>query len=166
MKIPFKMSHIEAKSIENWPRYQLKYEFMPFPNTHWHACQVFWLISQPIINGFCFKIIYSEGMNMAKSIFEYWIFVLVGNIFEYSNYSNIHWELYSTHDMQSQRKTWREQRDEGGRLWQVRKMKRKISSTETQEGNWLGRRSCLVLYYNILYPQKPRENPFSAFYRN
>lgn len=73
--------HIEAKSIENWSRYQLRYEFMSFPNTHWHACQVFWLISQPIINGCCFKIAYFEGMNMTKSIFEYWIFVLTGNIF-------------------------------------------------------------------------------------
>ena len=59
------MSIIEAKSIENWPRYQLKYEFVSFPNTHWHACQVFWLISQSIINGFGFKIVYLEGMNMA-----------------------------------------------------------------------------------------------------
>ena len=56
MKIPFKMSHIEAKSIANWPRYKLKYEFVPFSNTHWHPCQVFWLVSQPIIKGLCFKI--------------------------------------------------------------------------------------------------------------
>ena len=30
-QIPFKMGHIEGKSIENWSECQQEYEFMPFP---------------------------------------------------------------------------------------------------------------------------------------
>ena len=69
-----KMSHIEAKSIENWLTYQSEYELMPFPKTYRHAdihVKLFWFISQPIINGFCFKMAHFEGTNMKKFIFEY-----------------------------------------------------------------------------------------------
>ena len=97
-QISYQMSHILA---QNWMRYQPKYEFVPFLNTHWHAdfhsmsSYSFWLISWPITNGFCIKLACFEGMNMKNCIFEYWIFVLKGKIFEYSNFIHIQWKPYS-----------------------------------------------------------------------
>ena len=74
--VGFKMSHIEAKSINIWLRYDQKCN----PTSCPHSLDgeiTFWVVSQPKVDGFCF--------NMAHCDLDDHVVSPYSNTFEYSN---------------------------------------------------------------------------------